>query len=206
MRGEGMKILGISCSPRIKGNTVAILEEALRGASEEKADVELYSVSNKTIQPCDGCWSCARTGECHIKDDMQELYEKITQADGIIFGTPIYYWGMTGQAKTLMDRTIALSKPGRNLTNKVAGVVVVAGSLRLVDALKDYSYFFVQRRMLPANQIAAYVTKPEELKNMEQCMKAAHRLGQQMVSLVNMNFKYPEEFIERHGAFGTNRR
>ena len=137
---------------------------------------------------------------------MQELYDKIITADGIIFGTPIYFWGMTGQAKTILDRTIALNQPGRNLTNKVAGVVVVCGSLGLVDALKDYSYFFIQRRMLPANQVAAYVTNPGELKNMVQCMNAANRMGRQMAALINMNFKYPEEFIERHGAYGTNRR
>ncbi|MFC1873192.1 flavodoxin family protein [Chloroflexota bacterium] len=199
-----MKILAISCSPRSNGNTMAILEEALRGAQDEKADVELYSVSRKIIQPCDGCRSCAKTGNCHIKDDMQQLYDKIVEADGIIFGTPIYFWGMTGQAKTVIDRTIALNQPGRNLTNKVAGVVVVCGSLGLVDALKDYSYFIIQRRMLPANHIAAYVSKPNELNNMEQCMKAAHRMGQQIVALINMNFKYPEEFIERHGAYGIN--
>ena len=138
---------------------------------------------------------------------MQELYEKIVEADGIIFGTPIYFWGMTGQAKTVIDRTIALNQPGRNLTNKVAGVVVVCGSLGLVDALKDFSYFFIQRRMLPANQISAYVTgNPDELKNMVQCMNAARRLGQQMVTLIKMEFKYPEEFIERHGSYGTNRK
>ena len=72
-----MKILAISCSPRSNGNTVAILEEVLHGAQDEKADVELYSVSGKTIQPCDGCRSCANTARCHITDDMQELYEKI---------------------------------------------------------------------------------------------------------------------------------
>jgi multimeric flavodoxin WrbA len=137
---------------------------------------------------------------------MQDLYEKIILADGIIFGTPIYYWGMTAQAKTVMDRTIALNQPGRNLTNKVAGVMAVCGSLGLVDALKDYSYFFIQRRMLPANQVSAYITSPDELKNMPQCMAAARRLGQQMVALASMQFKYPEEFIERHGAFGTNRK
>lgn len=201
-----MKILAISCSPRSKGNTVAILKEVLRGAAEEKADVELYSVSGKTIKPCDGCWGCAATGACHIKDDMQELYDKIIAADGIIFGTPIYFWSMTGQAKTIMDRTIALNQPGRNLTNKVAGVVTVCGSLGLVDALKDFSYFFIQRRMLPANQVSAYISNPEELQNMPQCMEAAYRLGQQMVALVNLGFKYPEEFIERHGAYGTNRK
>jgi multimeric flavodoxin WrbA len=201
-----MKILAISCSPRSHGNTVAILEEALHGARDGGAEAELYSVSGKTIQPCDGCRACAATARCHIADDMQELYDKIVRADAIIFGTPIYFWGMTGQAKTIMDRTIALNQPGRNLTNKVAGVVVVCGSLGLVDALKDYSYFFVQRRMLPANQVAAYVTNPGELKDMVQCLSAARRMGQQMVSLVNLNFKYPEEFIERHGAYGTNRK
>ncbi len=201
-----MKILAISCSPRLHGNTVAIMEEALRGAQEAKAEVELYSVAGKTIQPCDGCRSCASTATCHVADDMLELSDKMVAADGIIFGTPIYFWGMTGQAKTIMDRTIALNQPGRNLTNKVAGVVVVCGSLGLVDALKDYSYFFVQRRMLPANQVAAYVTNPGELQSMPQCMSAAHRLGQQMVALANMGFKYPEEFIERHGAYGTNRK
>jgi multimeric flavodoxin WrbA len=202
-----MKILAISCSPHLNGNTVTILKEALRGAEEEKAAIELFSVSGKTILPCDGCWACANTGRCRLGDDMGELYEKIVQADGIIFGTPIYFWGMTGQAKTIIDRTIALNRPGRNLTNKVAGLVVVCGSLGLVDALKDFSYFFIQRRMLPANQVSAYVTSDAgELKNMPQCMSAAFRLGRQMAALVNVNFKYPEEFIERHGAYGTNRK
>jgi multimeric flavodoxin WrbA len=201
-----VKILAISCSPRRNGNTVAILEEALRGAQDAKADVDLYSVSGKTIQPCDGCRSCATSAKCHVADDMQELYDKMIAADGIIFGTPIYFWGMTGQAKTIMDRTIALNQPGRNLTNKVAGVVAVCGSLGLVDALKDSSYFFVQRRMLPANQLAAYVTDPGELNNMPQCMKAARRMGGQMATLIGMGFRYPEEFIERHGAYGTNRK
>ena len=200
-----MKILAISCSPRAKGNTVTILNEALRGASDEKADVELYSVSGKVIQPCDGCWACAGKGICHIKDDMQDLYEKIVEADGIIFGTPIYFWSMTGQAKTIMDRTIALNQPGRNLTSKVGGVVAVAGSLGLVDALKDFSYFFVQRRMLPANQVSAYVRDPKELESMPGCMEAAYRLGRQMVALVKSGFTYPEEFIERHGAHSSNR-
>ena len=201
-----MKVLAISCSPRKNGNTVAILEEALRGAQDAKAEIELYSVSGKNIQPCDGCRSCASSARCHVDDDMQELSDKMIEADGIIFGTPIYFWGMTGQAKTVMDRTIALNQPGRNLTNKVAGVVAVCGSLGLVDALKDYSYFFVQRRMLPANQVAAYVTGPGELDNMPQCMSAARRMGRQIAALIGMNFKYPEEFIERHGAYGTNRK
>ena len=199
-----MKILAISCSPRENGSTVAMLNEVLRGARDKKADVELYSVSGKNLQPCDGCWACATSGKCHINDDMQELYEKIIMADGLVFGTPIYFWGMTGQAKSILDRTIALNQPGRNLTNKVAGVVAVCGSLGLVDALKDFSYFFIQRRILPANQVSANLTNPEQLNDMAQCRKAACQLGEQLVTLVKMGFVYPEEFIQRHGAFGTH--
>jgi multimeric flavodoxin WrbA len=199
-----MKILAISCSPRRHGNTVALLEQALRGAQGEGADVELYSVSGKNIQPCEGCGSCRNTGQCHQEDDMQELFDKMIGADGIIFGTPIYFWGMTSQAKAVMDRTISLNQPDRTLANKVCGAVAVCGSLGLVDALKDYSYYIIQRRMLPANQIAAYASNPEELQKMEKCMKATRNLGRQMVALAKMNFKYPAEFIERYGAFGTH--
>ena len=106
-----MKILAVSCSPRKQGNTEILLNEALEGAKAEGAEVELYRVSGKNIQPCDGCWSCMKEGQCHIKDDMQELYEKLLAADGIIFGTPIYFYNMTAQAKTLLDRTLCPQPP-----------------------------------------------------------------------------------------------
>ena len=199
-----MKILAISCSPRSNGNTVAILERALQGARDEKADVELYSVSGKTIQPCDGCRSCANTGQCHITDDTQELYDKIVKADGIIFGTPIYFYGMTAQAKAVMDRTIALNKPERSLASKEGGVVAVCGSLGLVDALKDFSFYMMTRRMLPAGHVSAYAGSPDDLRKMEQCMKAIHDLGRLMVALVKMNFRFPAEFMARPIAYGTH--
>jgi multimeric flavodoxin WrbA len=201
-----MKILAISGSPRRNGNTVAMLEEALKAARADGAEAELYSVSGQNIQPCDGCWACRKAGLCPIEDDMQLLYEKMLGADGIIFGTPIYFWGMTAQAKAVMDRTIALGQPERSLANKVAGVVAVCGSLGMVDALKDFYFYIVQRRMLPANNVSAYARSPEDLVQMEQCVKALHDLGRQMVALVKMGFKYPPEFARGPGAFGTHTR
>lgn len=198
-----MKILGLSCSPRREGNTAALLNEALKGAEQEGAEIELYSVSGKKIEPCDGCWSCGKTGECHIKDDMQELYDKLVGADGIIFGAPIYFYGMAAQTKTIIDRTMALNQPGRSLANKVGGVVTVCGSLGLISALKDLYFYIVTRPMLPANFVAAYAG-PEGVKGLEQCLKATHDLGRQMVALVKMNFKYPDEFRGRAIAFGTH--
>ena len=199
-----MKILGISCSPRENGNTVAMLNEVLKAAKDDGAEVELYSVAGKNIQPCDGCWGCTKTGRCKIKDDGALLLDKMTEADGIIFGTPVYFWGMTAQAKAIIDRTISLGKPERSLNNKVCGVVASCGSLGMVDVLKDFSYYIIQRRMLPANHVSAYLMNPEDLKNMPKCLKALNDLGRQMVALVKMNFKYPEEFFKGPGAFGTH--
>ena len=119
-----------------------MLEEVLKGAKHEGSEIELFSVSGKKIKPCDGCWPCMSKGSCHIKDDMQILYDKLVEADGIIFGTPIYFYSMTAQTKTIIDRTLALNHPGRSLTNKVGGAVVVAGSLGLIDAVKDLYFLW----------------------------------------------------------------
>ena len=101
-----MKIFGLSCSPRKQGNTETLLVEALQGAQHEGADVELYSVLGKTIEPCDGCRACNEKGECHIKDDMQGLYNRLLGADGIIFATPVYFYSMTAQAKAIVASSI----------------------------------------------------------------------------------------------------
>lgn len=199
-----MKILGLSGSPRKQGNTEILLGEALQGAEQEGAEVELYTVINKNIQPCDGCGACRKTGECHIKDDMQGLYEKLLAADGIIFGTPVYFYNMTAQTKAVVDRTIALNQPGRNLNNKVGGVIVVGGSLGNIDAVKDLYFYIVSRHMLPANFVAAYAGPRGEVRKREKGMQAARELGQQMARLAAMDFRYPAEFLGRAFAYGTH--
>ncbi|MHA2181201.1 MAG: flavodoxin family protein [Promethearchaeota archaeon] len=199
-----MKILGISCSPHKKGNTVILLEETLKGAAEHGADTELFSVSGKDIKGCDACYSCITTGECHNQDDMQLLYTKLIEADGIVYGSPIHFYGITAQAKAIMDRTFAMNRPGKNLANKVGGVIVVAGSIGLIDALKDYYFFFAVQRMLPSNFVAAYATEKGTATKLEKGMMAAFRLGKEMVQLVNKKFEFPNEFPRNFHGFGTH--
>jgi multimeric flavodoxin WrbA len=199
-----LKILALSFSPRKNGNTEILLGEVLKGAQQEGAQTELIRVSDNEIRPCDGCRACWDTGECHIKDDMQNLYPKLLEADGIIFGTPVYFYSMAGQAKTFIDRTCALGLPGRNLANKVGGIVVVAGSLGLVDTLKDLYFYFVTRQMLPANNVAAYAGNKGEVANLPKCMTAAKDLGRQMALIAAKKFEYPVD-IKRSGiAYGTH--
>ncbi len=199
-----MKIIAISCSPRKRGNTMAMLRKATEAARAEGAEVELYSVAGKDLRPCDGCWACRNTGKCHIEDDMQELFKKITVSEGLIFGTPVYFWGMTAQAKAIVDRSLSLYYPERLLASKVCGVVATAGSLGLVDALKDFSYFIVQHSMLPANQVSAYFSSPEDLEKMPKCLEELDKLGRQMVALIKMGFRYPQDFYRGPGAYGTH--
>lgn len=197
-----MKILGLSCSPRKQGNTVTLLTEALHGAESEGADVELWSVSGKDIRPCDACRACNKTGECHIKDDMRPLYGKLLEADGIIFGTPVYFYGVTAQMKAIIDRTIAMNRPDKSMSGKIGGVIVTAGSMGIVDALKDLYFYMVTRQMLPANYVAAYPRG--DLREMEKCVAAAVNLGRQMVRMAQQNFRYPADIPRAGFAYGTH--
>jgi multimeric flavodoxin WrbA len=199
-----MKILAISCSPRRKGNTATLLEEALKGAQQEGAEVELYSLSGKKIEPCDGCGSCVKTGKCHIEDDMQELYPKMVESDGIIFGTPVYFYNVASQAKAIVDRGMLTNHPDMSLANKVGGIVTVAGSFGLASAVKDLYFYIISRHMLPANYVAAYAGPPGGVKELEKCMKAAFDLGRQMVILAAKKFEYPPEFLGPSIAYGTH--
>ena len=151
-----MYILGLSMSPRKSGNTAILVAEALGGAESQGAATELYSLAGKEIKPCDGCYGCVETGNCHIKDDMQAVYQKLVAADGIIYGTPIYYYAMAAQAKALIDRTYSIGRPVRKMANKVGGVISVAGRLGIIDALKDFYFYFAINHMLAADYVIAY--------------------------------------------------
>jgi len=199
-----MKILGISCSPRKSGNTELLLNQVLSGAKNEGAETELYSLSGKDIRGCDGCSSCRNTGVCHIEDDMQVVYKKLIEADGIIFGTPVYFYTVTSQAKAMIDRSFALNFSEKNLSNKVGGVVVVAGSLGLIDALKDLYFFIVVKRMIPAGYVAAYSGSKGGVKDMPKANQAAWDLGREMVKIAEQKFEYPADIERPHFAFGTH--
>ena len=122
-----MKVLGIVCSSRKGRNTETLIREALLGASEKGAETDIISFADLSIGPCTGCGSCVKTGKCVVDDDMNSVYLKLLSADGIIIGTPVYFWTVTAQAKLLMDRTYSLHHE-KKLKGKICGCVVVAGA------------------------------------------------------------------------------
>ena len=98
------KVLILSTSLRRGGNSDTLAEEFLRGAQAAGNDVEKVTLSDKSIAFCKGCLTCQNTGRCVIHDDVDEIVQKMLTADVIAFATPIYYYGMCGQMKTLLDR------------------------------------------------------------------------------------------------------
>jgi len=196
-RIDKVEILGLSCSPRKDGNTETLVAEALDGARSEGAEVELFSVAGKEIKPCDGCQTCITTSTCHIDDDMQDVFRKMIEADGIIFGTPIYFYTMTAQAKAIMDRTYSIRRPEFRLTNKVGGVIAVAGGIGLMEAIKDWYFYIAINHMVAADYIGAYAGERGAIKENERVMKMAWELGREMVQLVNSGWRFPEEYTRR---------
>lgn len=98
------KVLIVSASLRNGSNSELLAREALRGAQEVGHDAELVSLKDMDLRFCKGCLACQKTGRCVIQDDAGPLVEKICQAEVLVFVTPIYYYELSGQLKTLLDR------------------------------------------------------------------------------------------------------
>ncbi len=101
---QQIKVLGIGGSPRRGGNSDLLLDRALAGAAEAGANVEKVVVARLRIAPCIACDGCWKTGRCVVADDFQAAYEKLIAAERIVLATPIYFMGVSAQAKAFIDR------------------------------------------------------------------------------------------------------
>ena len=98
------KVLVITTSLRARSNSDRLADEMIRGAKDAGHEVEQISLKGKDIKFCIGCLACQKTQKCVLKDDAVEIAEKVKEAETLVFATPIYYYEMSGQMKTLLDR------------------------------------------------------------------------------------------------------
>jgi len=106
--GKAMKVLAVVGSPRKGGNTDVLIDQMIGGAAGAGAEVEKVYLNDLKITPCQACYACKKKPGCVIKDDMQKLYPKIMEAEGLLFGTPVYWWTVSAQMKCFLDRWFAL--------------------------------------------------------------------------------------------------
>lgn len=97
-------ILVISTSPRKGGNSETLADAFIRGARDAGNQVEKVCLYDKTIGFCKGCLACNKTHRCVVHDDADTIAQKMLTADVLVFATPIYYYEMCGQMKTMLDR------------------------------------------------------------------------------------------------------
>ncbi len=175
-----MKILGIWASPRKGGNSELLLDAFLQGAAQGGAQVEKVALRELKISPCLEIYHCFKDGTCPIKDDMRDLYDKLLSAQVVALASPVFFYGLSAQAKTMIDRTQALWSrryvlkqdfPGGNRQGVLLCTGATKGRLVFVGCRLTAKYFFDAINVSYAAEIlvrgvdekGAILTKPEPL-------------------------------------------
>lgn len=147
-------IVAIYGSPRRKGNTATLLARAVDGAKAAGAAVDEIVLRDRKMSPCLEIYGCKKDGECAIKDDFQDVRDRILAASGLILATPIFFYTVSAHVKILMDRCQSLwvrkywidQVPYGQWTPKRKGLLIAAGATkgkRLFDGtLLTMKYFF----------------------------------------------------------------
>lgn len=191
-----IRIIGIVGSPRIGGNTEIIVNEALKTAEKEGCKTELVRLADKNIKPCDACLSCRQTGECRIKDDFKEIFNKMVEADGIILASPVYFGSATSQILALVQRAGYVSQAkGRVFENKVGGPIVVARRAGQNFTLAQLLFFFLHQGMIVPGSTywnVAFGREKGEVLNDEEGLATVRNFAEKIVWLIK-KIKNPRE-------------
>lgn len=174
------KVLIISTSLRRNSNSDYIAREFERGAKDAGNEVEFISLIGKKIDFCIGCLSCQLTQECVIKDDANEIAEKVKNADVVVYATPVYYYEMSGQMKTLIDRMNCLFPSDY----KFRDVYLLAASAEDEESAMDGAVKGVQgwvdcfeKATLAGVIRGTGLTETGEAKKDEDVLKKAYEMG-----------------------------
>ena len=176
------KVLIISSSPRKGGNSETLAATFAKGAQESGHPVETVSLRDKQIGFCKGCLACLKLGHCVIQDDAVEIAAKMHDADVLVFATPVYYYCVSGQLKTMLDRAnplfgtdYAFTKVYLLATAAEDGKETVAGSEKAVQGWGDC----FDRCELAGTVFAGGVTDVGEIAG-HPALEKAHQMGKEI--------------------------
>ncbi|KPK24649.1 MAG: hypothetical protein AMJ70_01365 [Dehalococcoidia bacterium SG8_51_3] len=184
-----MKVLGIMGSPRLKGNTDLLLDEALKGAQSRQAEVEKLIVDKMKITPCKEYYACLKDGNCVMRDDMDTIIPKLIEVDGIIVASPMFFYGVTAQLKALIDRCQALwvrrnilkTIPDSNKRGVFIGVGATKGKQLFDGSVLVIKYFFQAFGAEYVDELLVRgVDKRGEIKEHPDLLKKAFELGERL--------------------------
>lgn len=172
-----MKIVILNGSAR-KGNTYACINAFVEGAKAGN-EIEIIETDKVNVSPCNGCGACECTKGCVAKDDSNAVVDKIVAADLIMFASPIYWWGLTAQIKTVIDKCYC---KGAYLKNKKVGLVLCAGA-----PTDDIEYELIKKQFEEMCDFlswnlefykAFYATEKDEISNNVEALTEMKMVGE----------------------------
>ena len=184
-----MKILGIDGSPRKDGNTEKLVRRILAGAEKAGGQTSFLKLADFTIDYCLGCGACRATGECVMKDDMDQIYDALQQSDVIVLGSPIYAWQVSGNTKVFMDRLCRLLTPQYESRLNVPKKIAFAYTQGNPDATIFQTYLDYQEKVYPflgftlAGRIQATGTRAQDdILTQQETLAKAYSFGQELAA------------------------
>ena len=177
------KVLIVSASPRKNSNSEALALAFADGAREAGHAVEFVSLRGKTVNFCRGCFVCQEKQRCVIRDDADEICQKALSADVLVFATPIYYYEMSGQLKTLLDRLNPLFPSDYAFTDVYLMTAAAEDEdsvpRRAVSGLEGWIECF-ERARLAGTVFLGGVTEAGEMKDHPEKLEAARSMGRSL--------------------------
>ncbi|MFQ6050744.1 MAG: flavodoxin family protein [Candidatus Hydrothermarchaeota archaeon] len=153
-----MKVLGINGSHRYEKTTRKYLDLAMEEIKKEGFETEILELSKLNIEDCNVCEKC-REEPCPIQDDMQEVYKKLEESDGIILASPVYFGTVSAKLKRMMDRTLYLRRKNMALSGKVGGAISVGrtrnGGQEFTN-MAIYNFMFIHEMIAVSDKSTAH--------------------------------------------------
>ena len=174
------KVLIISTSLRPNANSEILAHETERGAKDAGHIVEFVTLKDKEINFCKGCLACQKLGKCVINDDANEITLKMKDADVIVWATPVYYYEMSGQMKTLIDRANSLFATGKNFTQTYVITTSADGTKGVIQTVLNGVNGWVacfDNLELKGFLEAGGLDNPNDVQNRKDLLEQAYNMG-----------------------------
>lgn len=183
-----MKVLLVNGSPNEKGCTYTALSEIAKTLEKHGVETEIFHIGNKPVRGCIGCGGCSKIGKCVFDDDiLNALAEKVKEADGYIFGSPVYYASPNGAMLALMDRLFYSA--GKYMQYKPAACIASArraGTTSTYDTLNKY-IGINNMIMVPAHYWnMVHGSKPEDVQKDLEGLQIMRTLGNNMAWILQL--------------------
>lgn len=191
-----MKVVILNGSPKAKGNTAIALHEVERTLNQQGIETEWIHIGHLPIHGCIACNKCWETGKCAFNDIVNQISEKMIDAEGLLVGSPVYFASPNGTLLSLLDR-LFYSNIHRDWSMKVGATVSIArrgGATTTMDALNKY-FLKTNMPVVPSQYwCIAHGTSPNEVIQDEEGMQTMRQLGLNMAFLIKSIKLGLEEF------------